>query len=316
MNELPANLTYEPMPYWAKIPHGMTFRGSATSVAVDSQDRVYVFNRGTHPLMVFDTEGNLLDAWEHQEFGRPHSITIDGDSMFLVDDGDHFIEKRSLEGELEFVLGTRDKPAPWQSGEIFNRPTDLAVHPVTRELFVSDGYANSRVHRFSPEGEHMLSWGEPGSTPGRFSVPHNITVTADGRVLVCDRENFRVQVFSVDGEFIDQWHLHRPAAICMIGGSDPLFYVGEHSPHNIQKGVPHLGCCIRVLASDGTEVSSFGGDLPGHRPHEFMDPHSIAVDSRGDVYVAEVCNSWLKSLSEPPPLGEWPSLRKWRGVAD
>jgi hypothetical protein len=308
--------TYEPVPLWGKIPHGITFRGSATSVAVGAEDRVYVFNRGNYPLLVFDPDGNLLDYSQVNDYGRPHSITIDSGAMFLVDDGAHFIEKRTLDGELLFELGVRDKPVPRHSGGMFNRPTAVAVHPLTRELFVSDGYANSRVHRFSPDGKHLLSWGEPGSRPGQFSLPHSIVVTSDDRVLVCDRENFRVQVFSVDGKFLDLWHLHRPAAITMSAEPSPLFFVCEHTPHPIQKGVPNLGGCIRVLDYEGSELTRFGGELPGHEPGQFMEPHSIAVDSRGDVYVAEVCNSWVANLGAPPPLGEWPSLRKWRRVED
>jgi hypothetical protein len=310
---------YEPVPLWGKIPHGITFRGSATSVSVDSRDRVYVFNRGNYPLLIFDPEGNLLDYSQVNSYGRPHSITIDDGDMFLSDDGAHFIEKRTLDGKLLFTLGERGNPVPRHSGgdgSRFNRPTDLAVHPYSRELFVSDGYANSRIHRFSPEGEHIMSWGAPGSSPGQFSLPHSIVVTADDRVIVCDRENFRIQVFSVDGEFLELWHQHRPAAIGMSAAADPLFFVCEHSPHKIQKGVPNLGACIRVLDQDGSEVTSFGDELPGHQPGQFMEPHSIAVDSRGDVYIAEVCNSWIANLGEPPPLGEWPSLRKWRRVSD
>jgi sugar lactone lactonase YvrE len=311
-------IEYEPVPNWGKIPHGMTFRGSATSVAVDSLDRVYVFNRGNHPLMVFDPYGNLLRTWgSPDQFKRPHSIAIDEhDHVFLVDDGGHTIEKRTLDGELIFTLGKRGEPAPWQSGGMFNRPTDVAVHRRTGELFISDGYGNSRVHRFSPEGEHLLSWGEPGADPGQFSLPHSIVVTPDDRVVVADRENFRVQVFDLDGSFIEQWHLYRPAAVASDTQSGLRFYVGEHSPHKIQKGVPRLGCRIKVLDEAGNELARFGGELPGHEPDQFMDPHGIAVDSSGDVYVAEVCNSWLLSLDGPPPLGEWPSLRKWRLIGN
>lgn len=305
---------YVPVPNWGLIPHGMTFRGSATSVAVDSKDRIHVFNRGSHPLMVFDPNGTLVEAWEDEgHYTRPHSITIDEEgNLLLVDDGAHFIEKRTPDGELLFTLGNHGRPAEWQSGEIFNRPTDVSIHSETSELFVSDGYGNSRIHRFTSDGEYITSWGEPGSEPGQFSLPHNIAVTGD-RVLVCDRENFRVQIFSLNGDFIDQWHMHRPACIAPTShGSEQLFLVGEHSPHRIQKGVPNLGCCIKILDEHGKELDRLGGSQQGHAPDQFMDPHNIAVDSQGSLYVAEVCNSWLASLDGPAPLGEWPSLRKWR----
>lgn len=320
MNEVPPSTTgYEPVPYWAKIPHGITFRGNATSVAVDSNDRVYVFNRGSHPLLVFDDDGTMLHAWTDRKLhSRPHSIVFDSDDcMFLIDDGDHFVEKRSLDGELLLTLGERGKPATWQSGGAFNRPTDLAVHPGTGDLFVSDGYGNSRIHRFSAAGEHIMSWGEPGTDPGQFNLPHNLFVTHDDRVLVCDRENFRIQVFSTEGDFLEQWHMHKPFCITSGPGPTPLLYVGEGgSSVRVQQGVPRLGSCVRVLTDLGDPVLRVGDDQPGREPHQFLGIHGIAVNSRGDIYVAEVSNSWLASLNGPPPLGEWVTLRKWRAVTD
>jgi DNA-binding beta-propeller fold protein YncE len=302
---------FAPVPGWARLPHGTTFRGSATSVAVDRDDRVYVFNRGNRPMVILDRDGGFVSAWDDvQGFGRPHSVRIFGDDLYLVDDGAHVVEKRTLDGELVFRLGTPGVAAPKNSGEMFNRPTDLAVHPATGELFVSDGYANSRIHRFTPGGDHLLSWGEPGSQPGQFSVPHSLVVTADGRVVVCDRENFRIQVFDTEGTFLDQWHLHRPACIALDPAGE-LLYVGEHSPHRVQRFVPGLGCVVRILDLEGHEVGRFGAGTQGHADDELMDPHGLAVDSHGDVYVAEVCNSWIENLDVAPPLGEWPSLRKW-----
>jgi hypothetical protein len=317
---VPDKMLYEPVPFWGKVPHGMTFRGSATSVAVDRQDRVYVFNRGSHPLMVFDPDGNMLEAWSDPgQFGRPHSIRInDDDTMFLVDDGDHVIEKRSLDGEIVLNLGEKGNPYAWEgggTGRLFNRPTDIGVHPSTGDLFVCDGYGNSRIHRFTAAGGHVTSWGEAGTDPGQFSLPHGIAVTPDDRVLVVDRENFRIQVFSLEGEFLEHWWIHRPFCISIGRQEEPLVYIGQgRSVIPNRKGVPRLGSRISVHRLDGTEVARFGDDLPGFEPQQFMGLHSIAVDSRGDVYVAEVANAWIADLTEPPPLGEWPSLRKWRLV--
>ena len=101
-------LHFAPVPLWAKVPHGISFRGNATSVAVDADDRVYVFNRGTHPLVRFDRDGNFIDSLiDPAEFTRPHSIRIIGESMFLIDDGAHVVEKRTLAGDLIFRLGTK-----------------------------------------------------------------------------------------------------------------------------------------------------------------------------------------------------------------
>ena len=168
---------YEPVSGWAKLPMGVTFRGDATSIAVDSKDNVYVFNRGTEPIAVFDVDGNFLRGMGHDEFVRPHGIEIDrNDDLYLVDDDGHFVQKRTNDGQVVFTIGTKGQPCDWQSGGMFNRPTDVAIHPETGELFVSDGYGNSRIHKFDPDGQHMMSWGEPGTDPGQFSLPHNLSL--------------------------------------------------------------------------------------------------------------------------------------------
>ena len=162
--------------------------------------------------------------------------------MFLVDDGGHVVEKLSLNGDSVLSLGQRDRPAKFESGDPLDRPTDIAVHAGTGDLFVTDGYGNSRVHRFTSSGELVKSWGESGSDPGQFSLPHNLIVTQDDRVMVCDRENFRIQIFDLDGGFIEQWHSHRPFCIARGAGDDPLIFVGEGgSVIPNRQGIPRLG---------------------------------------------------------------------------
>ncbi len=317
---MPDAPTYEPVPYWGRIPHGMTFGCEATSVAVGPDDRVYVFNRGSHPLMVFDPDGNVLEAWSDPKvFGRPHGIRVaDDHTLLLADDRDHVVEHRTLEGELLFSFGEKGNPHPKQGlgdGKLFNRPTDIAVHRPTGDIFISDGYGNSRVHRFTAQGEHVTSWGELGTYPGQFGLPHGIVVTPDDRVLVVDRENYRIQSFTLDGEFIELWWVHRPFCIDVGRGTDPLLYIGEAgSAIPNRKGLPRLGNRISVRRLDGTEVAAFGADLPGFGPDQFNGIHSVAVDSHGDVYIAEGSNSFVADLDGPPPRGEWPTLRKWRLV--
>ena len=146
-------------------------------MAVDRQDRVYVFNRGDNPMMIFDRDGSFVDTWGAGQFQRAHGVYVAPDgNLFLVDDLDHSVTKTTTSGEVLMTLGNHGQPAEWQQGGIFNRPTDAWISPVSGDLFVSDGYGNSRVHRFRPDGSHVLSWGEPGSGPGQFSLPHHLTV--------------------------------------------------------------------------------------------------------------------------------------------
>ena len=305
------NKNYEPQPYWCKLPYGMTFKNDATSVAVDSKDNVYIFSRGPVPVMIFDSEGNYLDSWGADEFLRPHGISVDHeDNLFLVDDQGHMVEKRTKEGKLIFRIGDKGKPAERQSGDIFNLPTDAIVDPDTGDIFVSDGYGNSRVHKFNSDGGHIKSWGEPGTDPGKFSLPHNITLTKDKKIIVADRENFRLQIFNTDGEFIDQWHIHHPMSVT-VGPNENIF-VGEMGPPPVQEGVKNLGNSVAILSPAGKLLERIGGELPGSEPGQFVAPHGIAVDSKGSIYVAEVAWTFWYSRQPDPPVGEVPSIRKWK----
>ena len=316
-NLVDSTTKFAPVDMWAKIPMGVTFRGDATSIAVDSEDNVYVFNRGNYPIAVFDKDGDFIRGFGHGDFVRPHGIEIDlDDNIYLVDDDGHFIQKRNNDGEILFTLGEKGKPCKWQSGGMFNRPTDIAIHPISRDLFISDGYGNSRIHKFDSDGRHILSWGSPGTEPGEFSLPHNITILGNDKVAVCDRENFRIQIFSLDGEYIKQIHIHHPMSITEGKKEDDRIYVGEMLPPPVQQGVPNLGAKISILNPDGQLIKQIGDSLPGEGLNQFTSPHGISTDSNGSIYVAEV--AWTAYFSRPensgldnPPLGEVVSLRKW-----
>jgi DNA-binding beta-propeller fold protein YncE len=303
------------------LPGGVTFNGDATSVAIDSQDRLFVFNRGPSPMLVFEPDGTLVDSWGAGEFVRPHGLAIDGeDQLYLIDNKGHFVQKRTPSGEVVFTLGTPGTPATRQSGDCFNEPTDLAIAP-NGDLYISDGYGNSRIHRFDRHGQYLTSWGESGTRPGQFSLPHGIVTIEGDHLVMCDRENFRLQVFDLDGRFIRQWHAHHPLAVRPHPTLELLF-VAEMGPHAIQEGVNNLGNRVSVFTYDGELVDQFGSPTPGQGLDQFICPHGIAVDSRGDVYVAEVSASYLASPSsggrteEAPEGQELPSLRKWTWVAD
>ena len=179
------------------MPEGTSFQRSS-AVAVDSNDRVYVFQRIGPPDQVFDRDGKFLVAWPRQEgrFEDAHHIYIGpDDGVYLADRDAHQILKCNTEGELLMSLGTRYKVAMEAP---FNHPSDTAVAP-SGEIYVSDGYGNFCIHRFTADGEPIDTFGSPGSGPGQFRVSHSIRVAKDGRVYVADRENNRVQVFSADG---------------------------------------------------------------------------------------------------------------------
>jgi DNA-binding beta-propeller fold protein YncE len=264
-------------------------------------------------MIIFDREGNFIATWGEGSFKRPHELTMDGeDNLYLVDDFDHTIRKTTAEGKVLMVLGTPGKPAPAHKGGIFNRPTHVAVHPVTGDLFVSDGYGNSHIHKFDKHGKHIKTWGGSGSDPGQFSLPHSICMAGEDRLMVCDRENFRMQMFTTEGEFVKEWHMHRPMGLDIGKGADTSIYVGEAGAPPVMAGVPNLGQRIKILGRDGKEITRFGNPKAGEGLDQFLAPHSVAVDSHGDVYVAEVSYTAYGSQLDPPR--EVVSLRKWRRV--
>src|SRR6185295_13179990 len=129
---------YRVVENWAKLPDGWEFRDVA-AVAVDSKDRIYVFNRGQHPMMVFDRDGNFLRSWGEGLFGRAHGIHIDSDdNLYCTDDGDHTVRKVTTEGKVLLTIGVPNQPAPFLSGKPFNRCTHTALSP-KGEIYVSDG---------------------------------------------------------------------------------------------------------------------------------------------------------------------------------
>jgi hypothetical protein len=284
---------------WGKLPDGWSYK-EATAVAVDSHDNVYVFNRGEHPLIVFDPDGNVIRSWGEGHFSLAHAVYIGpDDSVYLTGHFDHIIKKFTPEGELLMTLGVKGQHSPPMSGEPFSLPTDVAVHKPTGDLFVADGYANARVHRFSASGEHIHSFGETGTDPGHFNCVHDIAIDDNDVIYIADRENRRIQLFDLDGKFIDQWtNFSRTAAVCVHGD---LVFVGEYfagiKPNQM---AGDLGPRVSILDRKGKVLARLGRETYGDEPGRFYSPHAIDVDSKGDVYVAEVSYAEYGQFLDPP----------------
>ncbi len=294
--------TYEVAVGWEKLPPGYEWREVA-DVAVDSKDRVYVFNRGSqHPLIVFDREGNFLRSWGEGVFSpRPHGLTLGpDDTLYCTDDGDHTVRKCTLDGKVLMTIGVPNKPTALYGGDPFNRPTDVALDPRTGDIYVSDGYGNARVHKFSPDGKLLLSWGAPGTDPGEFDLPHNIVTSKDGHVYVADRENHRVQVFDSKGKFESQWNnLHRPCALGIT--PDQQVFIGELGfGMEVDRFNPGIGPRITVMDTQGRRLARVGHLGWGLEPGKFIAPHGISFDSQGSVYLGEVSWTDMSHFQKPP----------------
>ena len=308
-------LRYEVVEGWEQLPPGYEHRDVA-GVAVDGEDRVFLICRGDHPVIVYDGRGKFLRSWGEGEFTyRTHGITVGADEMvYCTDDGNHTVRKFTPDGKLLLTLGTLNTPSDTgyngkdtktvtRAGGPFNRPTNIAVGP-KGDLYVSDGYGNCRVHRFSPGGELKQSWGVPGGGPGEFFLPHGIAVAADGRVFVCDRENDRIQIFSPDGEYLAAWtDTRRPTHLVFDAQgrayvSELWWQPGQTSKRYGPAGETRSGR-VSLYDREGRVLARWGEPDPV-AAGGFAAPHGIAVDSRGDVYVSEVTWTFAASRGHVP----------------
>lgn len=264
---------YEPVRGWPEFPEHITL-DQTPGIAVDSQDRVYIFHRGEHPILCFSREGKFLRSFGDGYVNRAHGLEISPDNtVWVTDNRDHVVIQFSPEGELLQTLGTRGKAGETET--TFNMPTDVAVTPAG-DLYVTDGYGNSRVVKFSKEFQFQHAWGDSGTGAGQFNIPHANAIDSQGRLFVYDRENSRIQIYSPEDVFLTMWtHIGQPWGI-FITGDDQIFVVDGKNNNAM------------LLSIEGEIITTWGG--PGTEPGQFDVIHDIAVDSHGDVYIAEILN--------------------------
>jgi peptidylglycine monooxygenase len=263
---------------WGVLPTGWTL-GLVSHVAVDSKDRVYFYQRKDPPILVFDRDGNFLTGWGDGRLRDAHGIYAGADDhLYVCNRDEHEVLKVTPEGRIVLTLGHRGRPALQAP---FNHPADVALAP-NGEIYVADGYGNSAIHRFSAEGKHLGSWGAPGAGRGQFTTPHGIWVDSRERVLVADRENNRVQLFSPEGDFYGEWtDLFHPMDI----------YVDRTGTVYVTDQIPRI-----------TMYSPEGRMLSRGRPVT-MGAHGVWGDSRGNLYLAEVAVNQVTKLVRRPSAG-------------
>lgn len=265
---------YELIRDFLRMPPGESL-GVVSRVASDSQDRIYVFQRKNPPVVVFDREGNYLGSWGTGEVTDPHGLKIVNDIVYTTDRSDSVAKSFTLDGKKLLELGQRGvhsdtgcTGSPWlavRAAGPFNHPTEMMAHP-NGDIYVTDGYRNARVHRFTRDGQLVKSWGAPGKEPGEFHLPHSIAFDPDGKLYVADRANRRIQIFSPDGDVLGQWTgMGGPNDITR--GNDGNYYIAEQEYDDKPAYV-----CVRD--ANGTVLTRL----------ESRHVHGVGVDSRGDIY--------------------------------
>jgi len=277
-----------------KLPDHL-YLGEAAGVAVNSKGHIFVFSRGGHTqLLEFDRDGNFARAIGDDLYGFvfAHSVRVDkDDNLWCVDEGSNMVIKFSPEGRVLMVLGRRpeavERPAPGEPQPsrpewLFDRPTDVAWD-TAGNIFVSDGYGNSRVVKYDKDGNWVKAWGKRGTAPGEFHTPHSIATDAGGKVYVGDRENRRIQVFDTDGNFLKQWtNVGAPWALCITPAPHQVLYSSDSVPGRIYK--LDLNGILGAFGKAGKQLGQFGW------------VHEIACPSENLLYVGELLNWRVQKL--------------------
>ena len=276
---LPANVStlgFKLVPNWDQLPAGWYY-DEASWVAIDAKGHVYVFNRGPHNIIEYEPNGKFVRSFGEGMFTRTHGARFDSEgNLWGVDVNGHTILKLDPQGRVKMVLDRKNTEGKNDDPTLFNRPADAVVAP-NGDIYVADGYGNSRVVKFNKDGKFLKAWGKKGTGPGEFNLVHTVAMDKRGRVYVGDRENYRIQIFDSEGNFLNQWtNVGSPWSIDIT--TDQRIFMADG--HNND---------VLILNLEGQVLGKVG--TPGKLPGEFIHSHGIAVTPDGkDFYVAETVN--------------------------
>lgn len=308
-------IPYESVPNFLKLPVGL-YLGEGIGVARNSKGHVFVYTRSgeSSRLFQFDQNGNFVREIGRGSYGfaMAHAVRVDPqDYIWTVDEGTNTVVKWNPEGRAEMILGRRHEsvegliptgtPVPPAQPYRFNRPTDIAWD-AAGNIFVSDGYNNSRVAKYDKNGRYVASVGTRGTEPYQFNTPHSIQTDARGNVYVGDRNNGRIQVF--DNNLVLRAiydHVGRPWALCITPGPHQYLYSSNSNPDNNNADIAAVTGEIYKMELDGTVVGKFG--RAGKQLGEFSTVHAIDCRNENELVVVEI-TAWRaqKLILRPKPL--------------
>lgn len=271
---------------WPTLPSGFEF-SLVSGIEGDSRGRIYISHRGPHPVLCFDRAGvflgepgiEVIEASVFYDFSqtppiafgrRPwmHGLHVDPwDNLWITDVGRHLVMKFSPEWKLLMVLGTPDKSG--ETRALLNQPTDALATP-SGDIFVADGYGNSRIVKFSERGDFLCTWGTRGTSDGQFHTPHVLAFDRKERLYVSDRENDRIQVFDPNGRLLAVWPGYHSINGVSLAPDDCLFLVGGLDNNIIL--VSDTGRCLKTWSNQPANA----------------DPHWVWHDGKDRLYVANV----------------------------
>jgi 6-bladed beta-propeller len=304
----PVIVEYDVDPAWPNHPDTVAPFGWVSGMAIDGLGQVWVFNRGKDPIQVYTAEGEFVRTWGRGDFSDPHQIRIGPEgNIWVADFGLHIVQKYTPEGELLMTLGVRGEKGSDEAH--FNMPTDMAVTP-DGDIFVTDGYGNRRVVHFDRDGRFIKSWGEYGSGPGQFVLPHAIVVDSDGLLYVADRNSGRIQVFDQDGTHRDTWaNLIMPWGLSVtdgdeiwVCGSSPHWWVRDgYAPEYKDQMLMRFNRGGAVQQVWSLPLGDIGPDKnnpdTSHLKHgETVGVHCIVQDTAGNLYIGDIYGQRAQKL--------------------
>src|SRR5262245_16779947 len=282
---------YEWVKGWGQLPDGMQYGNTHGCIAIDSTGRILVNTDTEHAVIVFDPSGKFVKSWGKEFKGGAHGMALVKENgrelLFLAHHGRHELVKTTLDGEVLMTLGYPEKAGVYKDAAEY-RPTSVALGP-NGDIYVADGYGLSWVHQYDSKGEYIRSWGGRGTEPGKMRTPHGLWLDTRGPspiLAVADRENNRLQFFSLDGKFLSMVteELRRPC-------------------HMHQRGtdlvIADLAGRVTIFDKDNRLVTHLGDNPdPQKRANnkvpreqwndgEFIAPHCARWDAQGDLYVMD-----------------------------
>jgi DNA-binding beta-propeller fold protein YncE len=270
-----------------KLPTGITF-GEACGVEIDRRGHIYVLNRGTDHLMEFDPDGNYIQTLAKGYMLAPHGLRIDRhDNIWLVDSEAHIVLRMDKKGHVNMVLGRKGFADSTET--FFNAPTDVAFGP-DDEIYISDGYGNSRIVKYDKEGNFIKTWGKAGNGPSEFKTPHTLVVGPDNLLYLGDRDNLRIQIFDLQGKHLATW-THAGAPWWLELDREGNLWMTDGYAERVVK-----------LDSQGHILGTFGKG--GRSSGRFSFAHGLAIGENDEIFVAEIL-SWRVQKFVPIPLPKY-----------
>ena len=299
---------YELVNNWPQLPDGYIL-SQPGGIGIDTSQNIFVFHRpgrkwklldedfpdsliSANTILMLDRQtGKILNSWGGNIFIMPHGLTVDKDNnVWVTDVGLHQIFKFSHEGKLLMKLG--EAKIPGNDSLHFNRPTDVAV-AADGSFYVSDGYRNSRIVKFSASGRYMFEWGRKGNKTGEFNIPHAIDLDATENVYVADRQNNRIQEFDANGKFLKEWKNKSFAnlySVTIDKRNQHLFAVD----YLIIMDTIIKGSNIIECDPAGNLIEQFGRS--GSYKGSLCRYHDICMDKEGNIYVGDILGNRVQKF--------------------